>query len=215
MEKISILIPVYNREAMITQCITNLLKQTYKDIQILIYDDGSTDDTLQMVRSKFASQDVKIYSGEHGGVGFARNKLLDFCDTRLAVWQDSDDFSNIHRIRLLFTEMEKVNKPIVNSGWHSWNRGPETHRGELVWSMKPQYDDRDRVAFATIMFQTDATLRFKEDVFVGEDTIWRREMKNLYGDEHIVHHQLYYIRWHAERLGMWAKQRRCKCAVLR
>ena len=67
----SIIVPVYNAERFLGEAIDSILRQTYKDFEIIVIDDGSTDDTAKVV-SKF--EDVRYIYQEHLGVSVARNR---------------------------------------------------------------------------------------------------------------------------------------------
>ena len=77
MAKVSVVIPVYNVEDYLRQCIESVLKQTLKDIEIICVDDGSTDSSLSILE-EYASQDnrIKIIKQANGGAGAARNNGL-------------------------------------------------------------------------------------------------------------------------------------------
>ena len=73
-KKISIVIPTYNGGMKIIDCINSLLKQNYSNYEIIVVNDGSTDDTLNILKSNFGSnKKIKIYSQNNGGPAKARN----------------------------------------------------------------------------------------------------------------------------------------------
>ncbi len=75
---ISVIIPVYNREKVIEECIDSVFAQSYQNFEIVIVDDGSTDSTLQICK-RLAEKDerIKLFVAGHGGVSAARNIALD------------------------------------------------------------------------------------------------------------------------------------------
>ena len=75
---VSILVPVYNSAPFLRECVASLVGQTYTDLQIVMIDDGSTDDSLDIMR-ELAHQDkrIEIYNKPNGGVASTRNQLLD------------------------------------------------------------------------------------------------------------------------------------------
>ena len=75
---ISIIVPVYNSELYINRCLDSLLKQTYKNIEIIIVDDGSKDNSLQLIKD-YANKDsrIKVYTQSNQGPSVARNTGLD------------------------------------------------------------------------------------------------------------------------------------------
>lgn len=76
--KLSIIIPVYNGEKFIAGTIDSILHSTYRNLEILLIDDGSTDDSLALCR-KYASSDsrIKVFHKKNGGVAEARNYGLE------------------------------------------------------------------------------------------------------------------------------------------
>ncbi len=90
---IYVAIPVYNGGRTIRQTLQNVLQQTHEDFRVLVYDDGSTDRTAQIV-SQFVARDnrVTLLNGDQNvGRGAARNRLLDAAQDGIVAWQDADD----------------------------------------------------------------------------------------------------------------------------
>lgn len=90
--KVSIIVPVYNRETMIEECINSILQSEFHDFEVIIIDDGSTDGTSQICR-RMADSDNRIkYVYQHnGGVSAARNHGLKLCQGEWVTFVDSDD----------------------------------------------------------------------------------------------------------------------------
>jgi glycosyltransferase involved in cell wall biosynthesis len=87
----SILIACYNSEKYIFDAIDSALNQTYKEIEIIICNDGSTDNTQTMLE-RLASNRIKILNNiENKGVGFTKKKLIDSCSGNFFLFLDSDD----------------------------------------------------------------------------------------------------------------------------
>lgn len=93
MEKLSILIPAYNVEQWLSRCLNSILAQNTEDVEIIIVDDGSTDNTLQCAK-KFSAKwnNIKVFSKNNEGVGAARNFLLDKAQGEYIWFIDSDDY---------------------------------------------------------------------------------------------------------------------------
>ena len=93
MEKLSILIPAYNVEQWLSRCLSSILAQNTEDVEIIIVDDGSTDNTLQCAK-KFSAKwnNIKVFSKNNEGVGAARNFLLDKAQGEYIWFVDSDDY---------------------------------------------------------------------------------------------------------------------------
>lgn len=91
--KISIIVPVYNADQYLTVCINSLLNQTIRDIEILLINDGSTDNSLNIIK-EFASKDsrIKYYSITNSGVSTARNLGIEKSRGKWITLVDSDDW---------------------------------------------------------------------------------------------------------------------------
>ena len=92
MTKLSIIVPCYNVERYLRQCLDSVINQTLKDIEIICVNDGSTDTTLQILE-EYAEHDdrIKIISQENQGQSVARNKGLDIAIGEFIAFIDSDD----------------------------------------------------------------------------------------------------------------------------
>lgn len=91
--KVSVIIPVYNVEEFLPQCIESILSQTYKDFELILIDDGSKDKSLQICQ-QYADKDsrVKVFHQENYGVSVARNKGLSSATGTWITFIDSDDW---------------------------------------------------------------------------------------------------------------------------
>lgn len=97
---ISVVIPAYNVEKYIRRCIESILDQTEQRVEILVYDDGSLDNTLHEVEN-IKNERIKIFSGaKNRGVVFARNTLLKHANGSFVAFQDADDWSHPARLEL-------------------------------------------------------------------------------------------------------------------
>lgn len=93
MPKISVIIPVYNVEKYLAECLTSVVNQTFKDIEIICVNDGSTDNSPKIL-DEFAQKDsrIKIINQENQGLSAARNTGLDVATGEYVSFIDSDDF---------------------------------------------------------------------------------------------------------------------------
>lgn len=90
-EKISVIIPTYNREKSIARAVRSILAQTYRNYEVLIVDDGSTDSTRKIVES-FGDDRIRyIYLEENSGVSHARNVGIQMAECDYIAFLDSDD----------------------------------------------------------------------------------------------------------------------------
>lgn len=93
MPKISVIIPVYNVEKYLAECLTSVVNQTFKDIEIICVNDGSTDNSPKILK-EFAQKDsrIRIINQENQGLSAARNTGLDVATGEYVSFIDSDDF---------------------------------------------------------------------------------------------------------------------------
>lgn len=96
MSKISVIVPVYNVEKFLDQCLGSLVCQTYRNLEILIVDDGATDKSSKIYQ-KYASTDnrIKIITQKNSGVSATRNHGLKFATGDWVHFIDSDDYLDI------------------------------------------------------------------------------------------------------------------------
>jgi glycosyltransferase involved in cell wall biosynthesis len=94
--QVSILIPCYNAEKWVGQAIESALGQTWADKEVLVFDDGSTDGSLNVIKS-FQDR-IRWHSGEHGGANVARNWLLEQAGGEWLQYLDADDYLRPQKI---------------------------------------------------------------------------------------------------------------------
>ena len=93
MPKFSIVIPVYNVENYLAECLDSVLAQTFKDFEVICVNDGSTDKSGEILKSYAQKDDrIKIIYKENGGLSSARNEGLKYVAGELCYFLDSDDY---------------------------------------------------------------------------------------------------------------------------
>lgn len=93
MKLVSIIIPVYNSEKYIDRCINSIVNQTYKDIEIILIDDGSSDRSIDIINN-YVNKDnrIKVYTQKNAGPSSARNYGLDVSTGDYVMFVDADDY---------------------------------------------------------------------------------------------------------------------------
>lgn len=111
---ISVIVPVYNTEKYLDQCIQSILSQTYTDFELLLIDDGSTD-TSGVICDRYAEQDsrVRVFHKANGGVSSARNMGLDNARGEWICFVDSDDWVDVAMYKEMYTRAMSENADIV------------------------------------------------------------------------------------------------------
>ena len=119
---VSVIVPAYNVEKYIRTCISSLTEQTYKDIEILVVNDGSSDNTLDVINECAAGDvRVKVISKENGGVSSARNKALSLATGAYIAFLDADDEMEPAAIETMVKALEESGADFVNCQYSRWD----------------------------------------------------------------------------------------------
>ncbi len=106
---ISIIIPAYNRENLVASTIESVLKQTYKPLEIIVVDDGSTDNTLDVLKQY--GDDIKIIQKENGGSASARNTGIQHASGDYIAYVDSDDTWDADKLSIFVKNLAQCKDP--------------------------------------------------------------------------------------------------------
>ncbi|MBE9005330.1 glycosyltransferase family 2 protein [Fortiea sp. LEGE XX443] len=133
---VSILIPCYNAEPWLAETLESALQQTWKNIEIIVVDDGSIDSSLQVAR-KFESPNVKVISQTNRGASAARNKALQEAQGDFIQYLDADDLLASDKIELQMQLLEtETSSTIISGKWSRFWQSPTEAQfiPEPVWS---------------------------------------------------------------------------------
>ncbi len=119
-EKISVIIPAYNSEEYICECIESALNQTHKNLELIVVNDGSADNT-GLILEKYADkyENVKVITTENGGVSRARNVGLDNAHGDYIMFLDSDDLLVTNAVEILLQDLKDNNADIAIGSMNS------------------------------------------------------------------------------------------------
>ncbi len=111
---ISVIVPIYNVESYLEKCINSIVNQTYTNLEIILIDDGSTDNS-GIICDKYKKQDKRIIviHQNNKGLSSARNKGLDIAKGELITFVDGDDYIELTMIEELNNNMNKYNSDIA------------------------------------------------------------------------------------------------------
>lgn len=185
---ISIILPVYNRQDVIGECIHSVLAQSYQHFEIIIVDDGSSDQTCELCKRFAASEPrIKLFAAEHGGVSAARNRALHEAGGEYVFFLDSDDVIHPFLLESLLTGMKENRAPIgatdvVNVRQSVWsNVMPKLCESQGVGEVSAlSTDEVIASAFGSgsalgciggVMMRRDliGSTAFRTDLHIGED----------------------------------------------
>ena len=117
--KVSVIIPVYNSEKYLKQCLDSVVNQTLKNIEIIVVNDGSTDNSLQIIQeyvNKYSN--VKLINKQNEGCYKARNIGLEVADGEYIAFLDSDDYIESNMYEKLYLKAKQTNADIVSSNYY-------------------------------------------------------------------------------------------------
>lgn len=119
---LSVIVPVYNGEKYIKDCLESIINQTYRDLQIIVVNDGSTDNTEAIV-GEIANKDsrVQLINKENGGVSSARNLGLEYAKNEFLTFVDSDDTLDTDMYETLMKYTGNNEYDIVHCGYKRIN----------------------------------------------------------------------------------------------
>lgn len=178
---ITVVIPIYNVEKYLKKCIESIIKQTYKNIEIILVNDGSTDNCPKIC-DEYAKKDKRIIviHKKNGGVSEARNAGIDIAKGKYITFIDSDDYVAKEYIENLYVECEKNNTEVSLIGTRYLNK-----KGKVIFSSKviqKTYTSEEAIKQLFLgkyydsgvcgkMYKTTLlnNIRFNKDIKIGED----------------------------------------------
>lgn len=116
--KVSVIIPVYNVEIYLAECLDSVLQQTLRDIEIICINDGSTDRSSEVLQ-EYVNKDSRIIiiNQENKGLGSARNRGLEIATGEYVAFLDSDDWVDVDYYEKLYNTATKYNAEIACAGY--------------------------------------------------------------------------------------------------
>jgi glycosyltransferase involved in cell wall biosynthesis len=115
--KVSIIVPVFNAEKFLDDCIKSVLAQTFTDYELILVDDGSTDSSLAICQS-YANQNsqIKVVHQENGGLSVARNSGIEVASGDYLTFLDSDDMLDPYFLERMMAVVDRYNADWVQCG---------------------------------------------------------------------------------------------------
>lgn len=112
MSKISVILPVFNSEKYIKKAIESVLNQTFPDFELIIVNDGSTDSTLDIIKS-FDDSRIKLINQSNQGPGASRNNAMKIVDSEYVMFLDSDDWFDCKALEVSYLEITKYDTDLT------------------------------------------------------------------------------------------------------
>jgi len=166
MKKVSVIIPVYNSSKYLEECINSVINQTYKNLEIIIINDDSTDNSLDIINS-FNDKRIKLIDlPKNGGVSNARNKGIEASTGDYICFLDSDDFWSLKKIEKQVKFIK--NKVFIFSDYEYYNNG-KRKRVKVPKSITYSEALKNTIIFtSTVMFNMN---------FLNKDDIYMPNIK--------------------------------------
>lgn len=169
MPKVSIIVPIYNVEQYLDRCMYSLLNQTLEDIEIIMVDDGSPDNSPGLC-DDYAKRDcrIKVIHKKNGGLSDARNAGLDIATGEYIAFVDSDDYTSLDAYATLYDKAKETNADIVYAGFTMHNSDGTENK---CFVLSQTWEGKNIIPFLkSMIFDT------KPDI----DTIWMSVWNGIY-----------------------------------
>lgn len=212
--KISVIIPVYNGEAWLKECVESIREQTCKNFEILILDGNSTDKTEEIARILAAGDGrIRVAKRQKKGVSSARNQGLEETDGEYVTFVDADDKIDSKMFENLLNCLETKQTDIALCDYYRWD-GKTSEFSESKENAGPFTDPAgrakvvDRDAYLaeyllhgatrcwSVLYRRDAigAVRFREDLTIGEDMMFLMDLLSNLHRIGILDYKGYYYR---------------------
>lgn len=229
--KVSVIVPVYNVQDYLDDCMVSIVGQTFTDLEIIMVDDGSTDSSGQLCED-WAKKDsrIRVVHKQNAGLGFARNTGIEHASGDYLAFIDSDDYVAPEMLETLYNYALSYGAEVVYSAgfYRAFSNGeikdpvidydgPVFYHAEAVVSQllpdvisaPPEHVDDGKVGVSTwkALYKaelfTEKGLRFpSEREFISEDAIYQIDCLKLATSALVIPEVLYYYRENFASLSM-------------
>lgn len=187
--KISIIIPIYKVEQFLMECLESIINQTYRNLEIILVDDGSIDNSGKIC-DKYATCDsrIKVIHKKNGGVSSARNAGLDIAKGDYICFIDSDDWIEVNALESCISHLLENGSELCFFNYDQVYEGGKRILKEVIPGDQEFFDDLDNLdtlykymnwtASWNFLFKTSlvGNLRFNEELWIGEDTVFKFQL---------------------------------------
>ncbi|MGE8593297.1 glycosyltransferase family 2 protein [Bifidobacterium hominis] len=188
-QKVSIIVPVYNVERYLKRCIDSLIKQSYPNIEIILVDDGSTDNSFSFCK-EYALKDsrIRVFHKENEGLGLTRNYGIERALGEYVTFVDSDDYLTLDAIESMLGKATATNADVVIATHYYKNEeqkvavperlysGSEIEEALMVHMMGNKGNQLDALSY------TAWGKLYKKDLFIKNNLCFPSERKLIWED---------------------------------
>jgi len=171
MDKISIIVPIYNVEKYLRDCIESIENQTYQEIEILLINDGSTDSSLEICKEYARKNNkIKIINKKNGGLSDARNVGLEHAKGKYIMFVDSDDYLAPNSCEVLYNAIKDTDFQFITGNFAF------TNNDGIPWK-KPMFSEK----FDNIILGIED---YKKAFYLVNSTVWNKIFRKEFIDNH-------------------------------
>ena len=169
MDKISIIVPIYNVEKYLRDCIESIINQTYTNIEIILVNDGSTDSSLEICKEYAEKNDkIKIVNKKNGGLSDARNYGLEHATGKYIMFVDSDDYLALNSCEVLYNAIKDTEFEFVTANFAF------TDSEGIPWK-RPMFSDK----FQNTPLDIED---YKKSFYLVNSAVWNKIFKKEFLD---------------------------------
>lgn len=195
--KVSIIIPVYNvPDILLKKCLTSVINQTYKNIEIVIVDDGTNQSNLKIIENLANNKKIKVISKKNGGLSSARNHGVLNSTGDWICFIDGDDHIKTNTISRLINEISKDDEIVCFGTIKEYQNKSFSYDFNGIFKKKKIFNDNQELITYLFDFRTqigDATAKlYKKDFLIKNNIKHDEQVK--YGIESIVFNYLCFLK---------------------
>ena len=199
---ISVMMPTYNNDKYIAQAIESIYAQNYSNIEIIVVDDGSTDNTKEIVKRY---KDIKYFYTEHKGIPFARNIALENSKGEYIAFLDSDDYWLPNKLN---TQMQYFKEhpdcEIVFTKYENFFENEDITKNKIAVFEKNVEKTNNSCLETSVAKRNlfDKCGKFNENLQFGEDSEYVYKIsKNNIDIKHVINKKFYMRRLHGNNIS--------------
>ena len=184
MKKVTVIIPMHNSSKHIVKCLESVINQIYKTIEIIVVDDASSDNSLELVKNINDNRIKVIELKENIGAGIARNKGIEVATGDYIAFLDSDDYWVLDKLERQVMFIEENNYTFIYGGYDYFKNGKRKRAKVPKYMNYKQLLKNHAIFTSTVMLNMEHLK--KEDIFMpnlrrGQDygTWWRILKKGI------------------------------------
>lgn len=180
--KVSVIVPVYNVETYLEEALMSLKNQTLKEIEFLIINDGSTDNSQKIIE-EIAQDDprFRVFNVKNGGIGKAFNLGVSEAKGEYIAEFESDDYVALHAYERLYNTAKSHHADVVRCNWVEFSSEEEVER-DILWQHPDKYNQLIDLKTTDLIVQVYPwNAIYKKSMIEKENVTWDEEIKS-YGD---------------------------------